>query len=140
MRELIQCGQDKIAAQFWMTCAAKSFAPRLSALALEPLFRQRNADQFLVAYRMVPEPTARDKDMLWQLWGEQLNQLNDADTVLIFQQAIRPTWPVNDWRRLMPVLAKATSADRARGAIMKAIEKEKDQNQVKLLQELANQS
>ena len=40
----------------------------------------------------------------------------------------------------MPVLAKATSADRARGAIMKAIEKEKDQNQVKLLQELANQS
>ena len=140
MRELIQCGQDKISAQFWMTCAAKSFAPRLSALALEPLFRQRNADQFLVAYRMVPEPTARDKDMLWQLWGEQLNQLNDADTVLIFQQAIRPTWPVNDWRRLMPVLAKATSADRARGAIMKAIEKEKDQNQVKLLQELANQS
>ena len=140
MRELIQRGDDKIAAQYWLSCAAKSFAPRVSALALEPLFRQRNADQFLVAYKMVPEPTSRAKDMLWQLWGEQLNQITDPDTVLLFQNAVRPTWPVNDWRRLLPVLSKATSADRARGAILKAIEKEKDQNQVKLLQELASQS
>ena len=140
MRELIQRGEDKIAAQYWLSCAAKSFAPRVSALALEPLFRQRNADQFLVAYKMVPEPTSRAKDMLWQLWGEQLNQITDPDTILLFQNAVRPTWPVNDWRRLLPVLSKATSPDRARGAILKAIEKEKDQNQVKLLQELANQS
>ena len=140
MRELIQRGEDKIAAQYWLSCAAKSFAPRVSALALEPLFRQRNADQFLVAYKMVPEPTSRAKDMLWQLWGEQLNQITDPDTVLLFQNAVRPTWPVNDWRRLLPVLSKATSPDRARGAILKAIEKEKDQNQVKLLQELASQS
>jgi hypothetical protein len=103
------------------------------------LFRQRNADQFLVAYKMVPEPTSRAKDMLWQLWGEQLNQITDPDTILLFQNAVRPTWPVNDWRRLLPVLSKATSPDRARGAILKAIEKEKDQNQVKLLQELASQ-
>jgi len=140
MRELIQRGEDKIAAQYWLSCAAKSFAPRVSALALEPLFRQRNADQFLVAYKMVPEPTSRAKDMLWQLWGEQLNQITDPDTILLFQNAVRPTWPVNDWRRLLPVLSKATSPDRARGAILKAIEKEKDQNQVKLLQELASQS
>ena len=139
MRELIQRGEDKIAAQFWLSCAAKSFAPRVSALALEPLFRQRNADQFLVAYKMVPEPTSRAKDMLWQLWGEKLNQITDPDTVLLFKNAVRPTWPVNDWRRLLPVLSKATSPDRARGAILKAIEKEKDQNQVKLLQELASQ-
>ena len=139
MRELIQRGEDKIAAQYWLSCAAKSFAPRVSALALEPLFRQRNADQFLVAYKMVPEPTSRAKDMLWQLWGEQLNQITDPDTILLFQNAVRPTWPVNDWRRLLPVLSKATSPDRARGAILKAIEKEKDQNQVKLLQELASQ-
>jgi hypothetical protein len=140
MRELIHRGEDRIAAQFWLSCADKSFAPRVAPLALEPLFRQRDADQFLAAYRMVPEPSARAKDMLWQLWGEQLTRVRDGDTILLFEQAVRSPWAVNDWRRLMPVLGRLIDVEHAQSALQRAIQREKDPSQQKLLRELAKQS
>ena len=140
MRELIQRGEDKIAAQFWLSCAAKSFAPRMAPLALEPLYRQRNADQFLAAYCMVADPTPRANDMLWQLWGEQLIQIKDPDTILLFVKAVRSPWEINDWRRLMPALSRLAGADSAHGMLLKAAAKVEDANQKKILQELANQS
>lgn len=140
LRELIHRGEDKIAAQYWLSCSGKSFAPRLAALALEPLFRQRQADQFLAAYRMVPEPTARARDMLWQLWGDQLNRVKDVDTLMLFEKSVRSPWAINDWRRLMQPYARATSADRARSALQKTILKEKDPAQKRLLVDLSNQS
>jgi len=140
LRELIQLGQDKSATQFWTLCAVKSFAPRVAPFALEPLFRQRNAEQFLTAYRMVDQPTPRANDMLWQLWGDQLVEINDGDTILLFQKAVRSPWAVNDWRRLMPALSRIMSVDSARGELLKAAAKEQDLNQKKSLQELANQT
>ena len=109
-------------------------------MALEPLYRQRNADQFLAAYRMVADPTPRANDMLWQLWGDQLVLVNDSDTILLFKKAVRSPWAINDWRRLMPALSRHISADGARGELMKAAANEKDPTQKKILQELANQS
>ena len=140
LRELIQLGEDKSATQFWTLCATKSFAPRVAPFALEPLFRQRNANQFLTAYRMVDQPTPRANDMLWQLWGDQLVEINDGDTILLFQKAVRSPWAVNDWRRLMPALSRIMSVDSARGELLKAAAKEQDLNQKKSLQELANQT
>jgi hypothetical protein len=140
LRELIQLGEDKSATQFWSLCAVKSFAPRVAPFALEPLFRQRNAEQFLTAYRMVDQPTPRANDMLWQLWGDQLVEINDGDTILLFQKAVRSPWAVNDWRRLMPALSRIMSVDSARGELLKAAAKEQDLNQKKSLQELANQT
>ena len=140
LRELIQLGEDKSATQFWSLCAVKSFAPRVAPFALEPLFRQRNANQFLTAYRMVDQPTPRANDMLWQLWGDQLVEINDGDTILLFQKAVRSPWAVNDWRRLMPALSRIMSVDSARGELLKAAAKEQDLNQKKSLQELANQT
>ena len=138
LRELIQCGQDNIAAQFWLSCSVKSFAPRMAPLALEPLFRQRNADQFLAAYCMVAQPTPRANDMLWQLWGDQLIQIKNADTILLFVKAVRSPWEINDWRRLMTPLSRLVGADNALAMILKAVAKEKDPFQKRALQELAN--
>jgi hypothetical protein len=138
LRELIQCGQDNIAAQFWLSCSVKSFAPRMAPLALEPLFRQRNADQFLAAYCMVAQPTPRANDMLWQLWGDQLIQIKNADTILLFVKAVRSPWEINDWRRLMTPLSRLVGADNALAMILKAVAKEKDPSQKRVLQELAN--
>ena len=112
----------------------------MAPFALEPLFRQRNAEQFLTAYRMVDQPTPRANDMLWQLWGDQLVEINDGDTILLFQKAVRSPWAVNDWRRLMPALSRIMSVDSARGELLKAAAKEQDLNQKKSLQELANQT
>ena len=136
--ELIQRGEDKIATQFWLACAAKSFAPRMASFALEPLFRQRNADQFLKAYSMVAQPTPRANDMLWQLWGDQLVQIKNGDTILMFEKAVRAPWAINDWRRLLPALSRLTSADTARDILLKSAARESDKNQKKILQELAN--
>lgn len=138
LRELIQRGEDKIAAQFWLTCAARSFAPRMAPFALEPLFRQRNADQFLTAYRMVAQPTPRAIDMLWQMWGDQLVQITDGDTIYLFVNGVRSPWAINDWRRLLPALSRVTSADIARKELLKAAAKEADSNQKSILQGLAN--
>ena len=140
LRELIQRGEDKIAAQFWLSCSAKSFAPRMAPLALEPLYRQRNADQFLTAYCMVADPTPRANDMLWQLWGEQLIQIKDPDTILLFVKAVRSPQEINDWRRLMPALGRLAGPDSAHNMLLKAAAKVDDSNQKKMLQELANQS
>ena len=112
----------------------------MAPLALEPLYRQRNADQFLTAYCMVADPTPRANDMLWQLWGEQLIQIKDPDTILLFVKAVRSPQDINDWRRLMPALGRLAGPDSAHNMLLKAAAKVDDSNQKKMLQELANQS
>jgi hypothetical protein len=120
IRELVHSGQDRLAAQLWAMSAKQPWAARVAPVALEPLFRQRDMDAFLAAYGMTAEPTPRHKDMLWQLWGRHLDHVKDPEVLVLFQRAVRPTWPSMDWERLRPALESVIGVPRARAALLKA--------------------
>jgi hypothetical protein len=136
MRELVQSGQDRVAAQLWKLCADKTWSVRVAPYAIEPLYRQRDMDGFVKAYGLTPDPSLRNKDMLWQLWGQHLDDVKDPEALLLFERAVRKTWPNMDWQRLSAPLGAATNAGRVQTGILKAIEATQNPQQKAALQDL----
>jgi hypothetical protein len=122
MQELALAGQDRTAAQFWALCAAQPWAMRVAPHALEPLFASRDMDSFLRAFALTASPTPRQRDMLWQLWGEHLDRVKDRELLLLFERSVRPTWPSADLERLVGPLAAAFGQQRAREVVLRVRE------------------
>ncbi len=102
IRALAAIGQDRLVAELWRVMARQSWAARVAPAALDSLFVRRESGAFLAAYALVAAPTPRQRDMLWQLCAPMLPTLRDPDAVLLFERAVRPTWPDHDLRRLLP--------------------------------------
>lgn len=138
MQALARSAQDKVAAQLWNLCATKSWAARVAPGALESLFQQRDADGFLKAYALTAEPTPRNKDMLWQLWGQRLDRIKNVEQLMLFQRAVRSPWPSSDWERLAGPFKAATDVRRVQSALLKVIEATENAQQKAAMQELLN--
>ena len=136
VRALVRVGRDGAAAQFWSICSGQPWAARVAPVALEPLFRQRDADGFLKAYALTAEPTPRQRDMLWQLWGQRLDRLKDPESFTLFERATRTTWPSMDWQRLLRPMSAACGADRARAALLRAVQSTRNPQQRAALEAL----
>ena len=140
IRELVLVGRDPAAAQLWSLSAAQPWATRVAPSALEPLFRQHDPDGFLKAYALTPEPTPRQRDMLWQIWGERLDRLKNPESFILFERAVRTTWPSMDWQRLLPAMSKVCGEARARAALLKAKDSTQNPQQRAALEELLKAS
>jgi hypothetical protein len=140
IRELVLVGRDAAAAQLWSLCAAQPWATRVAPAALEPLFRQHDPDGFLKAYALTPEPTPRQRDMLWQIWGERLDRLKNPESFILFERAVRTTWPSMDWQRLLGPMSNVCGAARARTALLKAKDSTQNPQQRAALEELLKAS
>jgi hypothetical protein len=139
IRELVHAGRDQVAAQLWQISASQPWAARVAPSVLEPLFRQRDPDAFLKAYALTAEPTPRQRDMLWQLWGDRLDRLKDPESFLLLERGARTAWPSMDWQRLMPAMSRVCGAPRARAALLKAIDSTQNPQQRAALQDLLKQ-
>lgn len=120
VKELAAAAQDRLVADLWKLVASQPWSARVAPAVLDSLFVQRDAAAFLKAYGLTAAPTPRQRDMLWQLCGPQLAGIRDLDTLLIFESAVRPTWPSKDLERLVPVLASTFGPAHARQAVLKA--------------------
>jgi hypothetical protein len=122
MQELALAGQDRTAVQFWALCATQPWAARVAPHALEPLFASRDMESYLRAFALTASPTPRQRDMLWQLWGDHLDRVKDGERLALFERSVRPTWPSADLERLVGPLAAAFGQQRAREAVIKVRE------------------
>jgi hypothetical protein len=109
MRDLVACGDDAVAAQLWQLArsrgpeAAAAVAPR----ALGPLFRAGSRAAFMEAWARVADPSAEDRDMLWQLWATDLRTLRDGAVVAVLKAAVREPRLDQDAQSLVPAVRAA---------------------------------
>ena len=117
--DVVKTGDDAMASQLWSVAASKgeAVATACAQIALGPLFRLRQSDAFLSAYRMIPAPTLIDQDMLWQLWTQQLSSIKDQAVLAWFTKQVRAVRPAVDLSRLAPEIKRVAGADAAREAV-----------------------
>jgi hypothetical protein len=119
MRELSAAAQDRLVVELWRLVSNQPWAARIAPEALESLWVTRDAAGFLKAYALTAAPTSRQRDMLWQLCAPMLPTLKDRDMLLVFERAIRPTWPSKDLERLVPAMVGGLGVDHARRAVLR---------------------
>ncbi len=117
--DVVKTGDDSMASQLWSVAASKgeAVATACAQIALGPLFRLRQSDAFLSAYRMIPAPTLIDQDMLWQLWTQQLSSIKDQALLDWFAKQVRAVRPAVDLSRLAPEIKRVAGVDAAREAV-----------------------
>ncbi len=117
--DVVKTGDDSMASQLWSVAASKgeAVATACAQIALGPLFRLRQSDAFLSAYRMIPAPTLIDQDMLWQLWTQQLSSIKDQAVLDWFTKQVRAVRPAVDLSRLAPEIKRVAGVDAAREAV-----------------------
>ncbi len=136
--DVVRTGDDSMATQLWAVAASKSeaIATVCAPIALGPLFRQRQSDVFLAAYRMIPSPTPIEKDMLWQLWTQQLASIKDRAQLDWFLTQVRPVRPAVDLSRLAPEIKRIAGVNAAREAVGSWLVRTTDEESRKHLNEL----
>ena len=136
--DLVMTGDDAMAAQLWSIAVAKGDAVAVACApsALGPLFRQRQSDAFLAAYRLIPAPTLLDQDMLWQLWTQQLASIKDRAVLDWFGQQVRTVRPAVDLSRLAPEIKRVAGTDAARVLVTAWLEKTTNAEARKHIREL----
>ncbi|MSR44937.1 MAG: hypothetical protein EXS15_06235 [Phycisphaerales bacterium] len=119
LTDVVLTGDDAMAVQLWSVAAnqGSNIAAACAEIALGSLFRQRQSELFLAAYRMIATPTPIDQDMLWQLWTQQLSSINDPAVLVWFATQVRPERPAVDLSRLAPEIARVAGAGAAREAV-----------------------
>jgi hypothetical protein len=95
-------GKDNIVIQLWHAANEGGVAKKLTARnALPSLFREKAADAFLWAYRVLETPNRHEQDMLWQL----ATLFSDSATSLLINN-IRGIYACDDIRVIAPIIAK----------------------------------
>ena len=117
--DVVKIGDDSMASQLWSVAVSKgdAVATVCAPISLSPLFRLRQSDAFLAAYRMIPAPTLIDQDMLWQLWTQQLSSIKDRAVLDWFTKQVRAVRPAVDLSRLAPEIKRVAGVDAAREAV-----------------------
>lgn len=136
--DVVKTGDDSMAVQLWSIAMAKgdTVAVACAPSALGPLFRHRQSDAFLDAYRLIPTPTLIDQDMLWQLWTQQLASIKDRVVLQWFGKQVRSVRPAVDLSRLAPEMKRIAGVDAARELVAEWIAKTTDAEARKNLKEL----
>ena len=130
LADLVLIGDDALAVQVWKF--ARQSQPEVTKscanAALGPLFRARESEEFLAAYRMIDAPSDIAQDMLWQLWTQQLPNVTDGTLLAWFATQVRQTRPAVDLARLAPEIKRVSGANAARDAVGPWINKTSDEN------------
>ena len=129
MKELAAAAQDRLVAELWKLSSGQPWSGRVAFAALDSLFVQRDAEAFRKAYGLTAAPTPRQRDMLWQLCGPALSGLRDRDALLLFESAIRPTWPSKDLERVLPAITAAFGPAHARELVLRVQKSTKNPQQ-----------
>lgn len=143
MRALVLSGDDAVAQQVWAVASAKgpAVAAACAVDALGPLFRAKDADAFLAAFRAAPPDrlSLRDRDMLWQLWTPTLSSVKDAATLEWFATQVRERRPYVDLVPLRGAMERAGIRQRWVEAVALASAKTKDPEVQQELERLLNE-
>jgi hypothetical protein len=115
MSDVERGGDDALAVQLWTLASSKGEDVRAAcaSAALGPLFRARESDAFLTAYKSLATPSPADQDMLWQLWTQQLGSIKDEQTLAWFAKQVRPARSFVDLSRLAPEIKRVSGANAA---------------------------
>jgi hypothetical protein len=115
MSDVERGGDDALAVQLWTLASSKGEDVRAAcaSAALGPLFRARESDAFLTAYKSLATPSPADQDMLWQLWTQQLGSIRDEQTLAWFAKQVRPARSFVDLSRLAPEIKRVSGANAA---------------------------
>jgi hypothetical protein len=106
-RGLAQCGEDALAVQVWRLARSKGAGGDAARIALGPSFRAGTRDDFMAAWPLAKEPTAEERDMLWQLWATDLAALREPAAVAVLKSAVRAPRLDMDAQALLPAVRAA---------------------------------
>lgn len=122
-RELARLGDDEVAAKLWSVAAARGARDGAAAAALGALFRSRDLDAFVDAFRAVNGPDQEALDMLWMLAMPRFQSIDSVELVDLLAAYPRPAQMEVDLIRLAPVMARVRSRDFARSMLLRAAER-----------------
>jgi hypothetical protein len=107
-------GQDELALKLWSQMKENDVEDDLTverARAMLPVFfANRNATDYLSAYRLAGEPEGNSREMLWSLWTPRLATLRSSADLALFERALRPTQMADDLRVILPGLVRNTGS------------------------------
>jgi len=138
MSDVVRGGDDALAVQLWALVSSQGDDVRAACAssALGPLFRARESDAFLSAYKALASPSPVEQDMLWQLWTQQLGSIKDAQTLAWFANQVRPVRPFVDLGRLAPEIKRVSGSNAALEAVGAWLLKEQSESNRTRLKEL----
>lgn len=124
---LVLLGRDKLAAQVWNTMCGKGndkIATQAAPVALGPLFRTGEFEQFMRAYDSLPlnARSGRARDMLWHISTPRLSSIHDPNQIALLLASVRSPDTSIDLARLMPHLDRVLGDGAGRSAAQKGME------------------
>ena len=141
MNDLLLLGEDEVAIGLWKFAAKTDFKAGLAQLALGPLFRARDFDGFVAAFRLIRERTPDDFDLLWHLASPRITGLDELELMLLFQ-SLRGPDPSVDLAVILPGLDRVIGREGADRLIDIEVKKAKganaDPNVISRLEALRN--
>ena len=126
--ELDRLGDDAIATSLWQIAASKgaSSSAGCARAALGALYRVKDTEAFVEAFKSLSSPDGEALDMLWGLMTPRLGMLDSTDAVDLLAKWPRPSRPQVDLVRLAPAMARVRGTPAARAMILRASESAKD--------------
>jgi hypothetical protein len=106
MRDLRVLGEDAPVKALWTIARAAKQGSAVGRDALPSLFRERDFDEFLAAYRSLEKPDDDARDMLWHLAGPRVRSL-DTPILDYLRKNLRGDDTSIDLAMLLPAIDKA---------------------------------
>ncbi|MHC4992832.1 MAG: hypothetical protein ACYTGC_17815, partial [Planctomycetota bacterium] len=122
IRTVVLLGRDEIAVRLWLLARQRDLEGVCAAPALGPLFRTKQVEEFLAAWRVERQHDERVEDMLWHLMWARLGRDTDERTLLELLGAMRRPKVYVDLGRLAPQLRRVFGQAYVRGVIQREIE------------------
>ena len=120
-------GQDELARTLWSQMQENDVEEDLTAeraRAMLPIFfADRNATDYLSAYRLAGEPEGNPREMLWSLWTPRLARLRSSADLALFERALRPTQMADDLQIILPGLVRNTGRMGWNPAVARAMDR-----------------
>jgi hypothetical protein len=132
-------GHDDVAVKLWRYAEENDLTTDAARPALGSLFRVREDQAFIHAFRAAPYQTDLDRDMLWHLLTPRLNSLNDAETLMLLEANVRRPMQHVDLRRLAPHLTRVLGREHTINAVQREIERAKRPQTRRQLEKMLNQ-
>ncbi len=136
MRELRLLGESAIAAKLWTAIRAKPGAAGIAPEALVILFEQDDFRGFLEAWELVPNHSAAQVEMLWQLVGPRLGALSEPGILTTLQANLRGPRRWIDLERLLPHLSRVLGPGIARRIVQRELDETTDAGSKRELQRI----
>ncbi len=135
MADLVAIGEDELAAGLWRAAEGKGGAAAVARQALPALFRTRSFDEFMRAFKSIPQPTSDEVDMLWHLATPRVASL-DIDTLGYLRRHLRKPDIAIDLGRLLPGIDAAAGRRASDRIVQEEMDLSADQSLRSRLSEL----